>query len=449
MPLGSGLTNDLLPFATGAGSNVLPQSSWVGLPGRLTGFVSGVAESAHLNKAWRQAAFSSAMIGQFTANNSLEDVLDDGSVDEYERKFKLAVRAIGSVKRASLGGTASAATIAFTPPFTSLSGIFFLADVTIPLLDGASLTVDSQPPKPLLRDDGTPIQQGDAPLGAVLFVAYDGTGLRVLNMNPYAVQSGSTNYAPQAKVSGTANSVALAMVPPATYYREGAVYRFKPILANTGPTVVSLNGLASKPLTEMDGTPLSGGELVPGVPMWIQDGGASFLFLRFSTYLSDWAKRLPGFFYSYATNDPATNWTTLVASVWTKINVTIEQVDAEGWYDPSLSRYTPQKTGYYYFVSNCSFGSMGAVPDGNYQASHGVRVIKNSQNANASPTNLGNVPGNHYAGAGGGARGVATGVTYANGTSDYYELYAYQDLVSSAGTRRASSAAWAGWYLGR
>jgi hypothetical protein len=110
MPLGSGLTNDLLPFATGAGSNVLPQSSWVGLPGRLTGFVSGVAESAHLNKAWRQAAFSSAMIGQFTANNSLEDVLDDGSVDEYERKFKLAVRAIGSVKRASLGGTASAGT---------------------------------------------------------------------------------------------------------------------------------------------------------------------------------------------------------------------------------------------------------------------------------------------------------------------------------------------------
>jgi len=447
MSLPAGLTNDLLPFATGAGSNVLPQSSWTGLPGRLTGFVSGVAESAHLNKAWRQSAFTSAMIGQFTARNSNQNVLDDGDVDEYEDQFTQAIKAAVSMRRTTLGGTANAATAAFSPPFLAYPGIFFLVDVSVALEDDATLKVDNLPVLNLLRDDGTRIQKGDAPVGAALFVAHDGTGLRVLNMTPYSVQSGSTNYAPLAKVTGTANSVNLAMNPPVFYYREGAVYRFMPALANTGPMTVALNALAPKPLTEMDGNPFIGGEVVPGSPMWFMDAGANFVFLRFSSYLSNWARPLPGFFFGYAAGmSNNTNYTTLANSVWTRVNVGVEQADVEGWFNPASGRYTPGKAGFYYFTADCSFGSSGD-PTVRTQATHGIRVFMNG-----TPTfhnDIGDVPGNHYAGAGNGARGVVSGITYANGSTDFYEPYAFQDFLDTSGFRRAWGMRWGGWFLGR
>lgn len=89
--------NQLLPFGTGAGANVLSQASYSALAARLTGFQAGTANSPELNKAWRQASFAAAMIGQFTADGSKKDVLDDGDVAVFQANFEAAIRAQGAV----------------------------------------------------------------------------------------------------------------------------------------------------------------------------------------------------------------------------------------------------------------------------------------------------------------------------------------------------------------
>jgi len=85
-------TNDFLPFGIGAGANVLSQSDYAALVARLSGFQSGVANSAQVNKAIRQAAFVAAMIGQFTADYG-GDALDNGDLPTFEENFKNALAA--------------------------------------------------------------------------------------------------------------------------------------------------------------------------------------------------------------------------------------------------------------------------------------------------------------------------------------------------------------------
>ena len=75
--------NDFKPFATGAGANVMSQADWEGLPALLSGFTSGKAASAEVNKAIRQASFIAAALAQYTANNGITDVLDDGNLNGF------------------------------------------------------------------------------------------------------------------------------------------------------------------------------------------------------------------------------------------------------------------------------------------------------------------------------------------------------------------------------
>ncbi|WP_054210561.1 hypothetical protein [Bosea vaviloviae] len=86
-------TNELLPFATAGGAGVMSQSDYAALAARLAGFVDGIAEPAEVNKVWRQSAFAAAMIGQFTADQSGEDTLDDGDVATFQANFTAAMQA--------------------------------------------------------------------------------------------------------------------------------------------------------------------------------------------------------------------------------------------------------------------------------------------------------------------------------------------------------------------
>ena len=83
--------NDFKPFATGAGANVMSQADWEALPALLSGFISGPAKSAQVNKAIRQAAFIAAALAQYTANKSGLDVLDDGDVSGFIAKMTTAL----------------------------------------------------------------------------------------------------------------------------------------------------------------------------------------------------------------------------------------------------------------------------------------------------------------------------------------------------------------------
>lgn len=433
-------TNDLLPFATGVGSNVLAQASYAGLAARMTGFQAGTAESAQFNKAFRQSAFVSAMIGQFTMHNAVEDVLDDGNVDSFETKFAKAIKAASSLRRVATGGTADHATATFVPPFLLYTGIYFLLDITTSLNDGADLNVDALGARPLVRLDGTPIQREDAPAGTCLLASYVGTSVQILSLTPYAVQSGTTNFCPKTRVGGTANAITLTMVPPILRYNEGTIYRFIPAFTNTGPTTIAIDGKAVKPLTEVEGTPLAGGELNVDRPAWIQDAGGSFVILKFVTAYDPWSRPLPGTFFAYANPAPAGS-TTVGNAVWTKINCPNEQYDVEGWYNTTLSRYTPQKTGFYFIVGDCSFGSNSTLP------TTGLRAFMNG--TPSFTTQMGDVAGTQYSANGNASRAVVSGITHFNGTTDFIEMYGFQDLVDTSGGRTANNLRWGGWFVGR
>lgn len=86
-------TNDLLLFGTAVGANVIDQAAYEALSARLPGFSAGVAKSNEVNKALRQAAFAAAMIGQFTADYSGDNVVDNGDVATFEASFLKAILA--------------------------------------------------------------------------------------------------------------------------------------------------------------------------------------------------------------------------------------------------------------------------------------------------------------------------------------------------------------------
>lgn len=80
-------TNEFKPFATGANANVTPQAEWATLPALFSGFQSGKASSAQVNKALRQASFIAAALAQFVSEKTAGDVLDDGDLDGFVGKL--------------------------------------------------------------------------------------------------------------------------------------------------------------------------------------------------------------------------------------------------------------------------------------------------------------------------------------------------------------------------
>jgi len=118
-------TNDLLPFGTGAGANVLSQSDYSGLVARQTGFQAGTAVSTQLNKVWRQSTFVAAMIGEFIKDNQTLDVVDDGNVAALEAKFAAALQSFLGPNIVHVGlndtGTANAIVASVTPALSAYS----------------------------------------------------------------------------------------------------------------------------------------------------------------------------------------------------------------------------------------------------------------------------------------------------------------------------------------
>ncbi|EPU0316241.1 TPA: tail fiber protein [Klebsiella aerogenes] len=84
-------TNDFLSFATGSNANVTPQSDWKTLPAVTSGFTSGKASSAQVNKAIRQATFIASGLAQFVSDTLLQDVLDNGNSAAFVTALKQAI----------------------------------------------------------------------------------------------------------------------------------------------------------------------------------------------------------------------------------------------------------------------------------------------------------------------------------------------------------------------
>lgn len=74
------LQQDFVPFATGGSANVIDQATYNGLAARTNGFATGIADSAQLNKVWRQSSFVIAALMQFVQNVLDIDIVDDGNL---------------------------------------------------------------------------------------------------------------------------------------------------------------------------------------------------------------------------------------------------------------------------------------------------------------------------------------------------------------------------------
>ncbi len=115
-------TNEFLPFATSETANVLSQAEYAALTLLLAnGFTAGVASAPQVNKAIRQSTFIASVIGQFIADGSGLDALDDGEVANLQAKLITALRSVTAERIAVAAGTENAITAAFGTPVTALS----------------------------------------------------------------------------------------------------------------------------------------------------------------------------------------------------------------------------------------------------------------------------------------------------------------------------------------
>ncbi|WP_334033910.1 hypothetical protein [Burkholderia cepacia] len=105
-------TNEFLVFGGGSSPNVIDQATYAALAARLSGFQSGTALSAQLNKVWRQSSIMAAVLAQFTANFSGQNSVDDGTIATLLANLQAAINAAG-ITAPQFDNTAKLATTAF------------------------------------------------------------------------------------------------------------------------------------------------------------------------------------------------------------------------------------------------------------------------------------------------------------------------------------------------
>lgn len=85
-------TNNFKTFANTASANVTTQSDYEALAALLTGFQSGKASSAQINKALRQSSVMSYVLAQFISDSAAVDVLDNGAAATILANLKAGIK---------------------------------------------------------------------------------------------------------------------------------------------------------------------------------------------------------------------------------------------------------------------------------------------------------------------------------------------------------------------
>jgi len=112
--------NDFLPFAVGESANVLTQAQYAALTSLLqNGFSAGIAPSVQLNKVWRQSSIMASVIAQFIAQQTGQNVIDDGTTATLLTNLTAAIDAsvpgvVGQSRNLSMSVAAASATATLT-----------------------------------------------------------------------------------------------------------------------------------------------------------------------------------------------------------------------------------------------------------------------------------------------------------------------------------------------
>lgn len=85
-------TNDFIPVAPGPGANVLTQTAYTASSAASTGYQSGVAPSAGVNKSLRQGTTMAAVLAQFIVDTTSQNAVDDGTTATLVTNLKTALK---------------------------------------------------------------------------------------------------------------------------------------------------------------------------------------------------------------------------------------------------------------------------------------------------------------------------------------------------------------------
>src|ERR1700730_143252 len=176
------VTNDFLPFATGAGANVLTPANWAASQARQTGFQSGVAPSASFNTAWRQSSFVASMIAQFISDTLAQSVADNGNLAALETKFISAIQqSVGSPAQAAFWhfgrdtGPVNVMQVSASPIITGYSDGIMLA--ALPHFSNTTsnptLSANGLAATVIVHADGTALNVGDIAINTAVVFIYD------------------------------------------------------------------------------------------------------------------------------------------------------------------------------------------------------------------------------------------------------------------------------------
>jgi hypothetical protein len=182
-------STEILPFAIGDGANVRTPSDWSGDTRRQTGFQIGVADPTAINTAIRQAAFSAAMVAEFTATYGPGDVLDNGNVDAFMAQFSAALAAAAAAPPASMvlegldSGSANAVSVSTLTPDNIVPNGGQLVIVTKNGVtnNGAMTATIKGLSGPLQWGDGTAISSGEFAANEAALMRWNGAQWRLLS----------------------------------------------------------------------------------------------------------------------------------------------------------------------------------------------------------------------------------------------------------------------------
>ena len=199
---------------------------------------------------------------------------------------------------------------------------------------------------------------------------------------------------------GSANALTITTVPAITAYFTGLRLKVKAASANTGTATLNVNSLGLKNITRDGAIGLVEGDILVDKALDLIYDGTHFQLLN------------PGGSPKAAAYRSAAQ--TIGSSTWTQVQQDAEEFDVGGYMEITGSyRYFPARAGKYLLIGQVA-----------YQAASGTASIYAAIYKNGTSHRFANA-GSASAAA---ARTVAVScIVEANGTTDYFQLYTFQD----------------------
>lgn len=276
--------NEIKPFGTADGANVLSPADYAESAFRQQGFENGIAEAYEANTVFRQASFVAAMIGQFTAENSGFDVLDDGDVAALQESFTAALRgALGPAVpryRRDLSSAANRIAVTIEDLDDLKEGVAILVRVANDSTGPVTFRLNTRPSVAVTRPDGKPLAGKALKRGQVIALVCpagdDETKTMQLVGEGASVASTSRLYF--GRDTGSANAYVIADADfdqPLTELKAGTLIAMQPGSTNTGPSTLQVGSLGTKAVVLGTGVPLPAGTIQTGCGTLLYFDGAS------------------------------------------------------------------------------------------------------------------------------------------------------------------------------